>query len=121
MTVSFKLNNADFLPLSFPNFSESCSSVPDATACNSLSDNVSLSSKHLPSSSNKLFPMVSSVLCGNFVPNQMHSSPKSFVPDLVSSVSTQSHHHLVCNFVMSLKPVPVNISFAPMHVRVNVV
>ena len=93
MTVSFKLNNAGFLPLSFPNFSESCSSVPDATACNFLSDNVSLSSKHLPSSSNKL----------------------------VSSVSTQSHHHLVCNFVMSLKPVPVNVSFAPMHVRVNVV
>ena len=28
MTVSFELNNADFPPLSFPNFSKSCSSVP---------------------------------------------------------------------------------------------
>ena len=79
MAVSFKLNNADFLQLSFPNFSKSCSSVflslPYATAYNSLSDNVSLSSKH----------------------------------------------HLAFNFVKLFKPVPVNVSFAPMHVRVNVV
>ena len=92
MAVLFKLNNADFSPLSFPNFSKSCSSVPlplpYASACNSLSYNVSLSSKHLPSSSNKLLPMVSGVLCGKFVPNQMHISPKSFVPDLVVSVLT---------------------------------
>ena len=57
IAVSFKLNNTDFPPLSFPDFSKSCSSVslslPYATACNSLSDNVSLSSKHLSSSSNK--------------------------------------------------------------------
>ena len=125
MAVLFKLNNADFSPLSFPNFSKSCSSVPlplpYASACNSLSYNVSLSSKHLPSSSNKLLPMVSGVLCGKFVPNQMHISPKSFVPDLVFSVSTQPNHQLVCNSVMSFKPVPVNVSFAPMHVGVKVV
>ena len=46
MAVSFKLNNADFPPLSFPNFSKSCFSVslslPYAAAYNSLSDNVSL-------------------------------------------------------------------------------
>ena len=90
MAVLFKLNNADFPPLSFPNFSKSCSSVPMplpyASACSSLPDNVSLSSKHLSSCSNKLLPMVSSVLCRKFVPNQMHISPKSFVPDLVFSV-----------------------------------
>ena len=79
MAVSFKLNKADFPPLYFPNFSKSCSSVSlsltYATAYNSLSDNVSLSSKH----------------------------------------------HLVCNYVMLFEPVPVNVSFAPMYVRVNVV
>ena len=125
MAVSFKLNNTDFPPLSVSNFSKSCFSVPMsllyASACNSLSDNVSLSSKHLPSSSIKLLSIVSAVLCGKFVPNQMHISPKSFVPDLVFSVSTQPNHQLVCNSVMSFKPVPVNVSFAPMHVHVNVV
>ena len=125
MSVSFKLNNADFPPLYFPNICKSCSSVPMSlpylSACNSLSDNVSLLSKHLPSSSNKLLPMFSGVLRGKFVPNQMHISPKSFMPDLDFSVSTQSNHQLVCNSVISFKPVPVNESFAPMHVLVNVV
>ena len=65
--------------------------------------------------------MGSSVLCGKFVTNQMHISPKPFVSDLVFSVSTQSNHHLVCNSAMSLKPVPVTVSFAPVHVRVTVV
>ena len=94
-------------------------SLPYTTASHSLSDNVSLSSEHLPSSSNKLLPMISDVLCGKFVPNQMHISPESFVPDAV--VSKQSNHHLVCNSVMSLEPVPLNLSFTPMHMRVNLV
>ena len=98
-----------------------CFSVSYASACNSFSDNVSVSSKHLPSSSNKLLPMVSGALCGKFALNQMHISPKSFVPHLFFSVSAQLNHQLVCNSVMSFKPVPVNVSFAPMHVRVNVV
>ena len=46
MTLPFKLINTDFPPLSFSNFSKSCSSVSFsvsyATACNSLSDKVSL-------------------------------------------------------------------------------
>ena len=71
MAVSFKLHNADFPRSSFPNFSKSCFSVPlslpYASTRNSLSDNVSLSSKHLSSSSNKFLPMVSGVLCGKFV------------------------------------------------------
>ena len=125
MAVPFKLNDADFPPLCFPNFSKSCSfvslSLRYATACNSLSDNVSLSSNHLPNSSNKLLPLVFGILCGKFVPNQMRISSKSFVPDLVFSVSTKSNHHLVCNPVMSFEPVPVNVGFTPMHVRVNVV
>ena len=65
--------------------------------------------------------MVSSVLCGKVVPNQMHVSSKSFVPDVAFSVSTKSNYHIVCNSVMLFEPVPVNISFPPMHVRVNVV
>ena len=52
MAVSFQLNNIDFPQLSFPNFSNSCSSgslsLPYATAYNSLSNNVSLSSNYLP-------------------------------------------------------------------------
>ena len=80
MAVYLKLNNADFPPLSFPHFSQSCSSVSlsllYANACNSLSDNVTLSSKHLLNSFNKLLPMVFGVLCGKFVPNQMHISSK---------------------------------------------
>ena len=63
IAVLFKLNNTDFPPLSFPYFSRSSFSVPlsllYATACNSLSDNASLLSKHLPRSSNKHLPMVS--------------------------------------------------------------
>ena len=122
MVVSFNLNNADFPPLFFPNFSKSCSAVPlSLPYASALSDNVSLSSKHLPSSSYKFLPMVPGVLCGKFIPNQMHISPKSFVPDLVFSVSTQPNHQLVCNSVMLFKPVPVNVSFAPMYVCVNVV
>ena len=39
--------------------------------------------------------------------------------DLVFSVSAKSNHHLVCNFVMSFEP--VNVSFAPMDVPVNIV
>ena len=81
MAVSFKLNNADFPSLSFPNLSVMLLrsfSLPYATTCNSLSDNVSLSSKHRPRSSNKHFPMVSHVLCGTFVPNKMHISHAIF-------------------------------------------
>ena len=96
-------------------------SLPYATASNSLSDNVSLTSKHLPNSSNELLPMVFGVLCGKFVPNQMHVSSTSFVSYLVFSVSTKSNHHLVCNSVISFELVPVNISFATVNVRVNVV
>ena len=125
MAVSFKLNNADFPPLSFSNSSKSCSSVslslPYVTACNSLSDNVSLSSKHLPNSYNILLPIVSDVLYGKVVPNQIHISSKSFVSDLVFSVSTKSNHHLACNAVTLFEPVPVKVSFAPMHVHVNAV
>ena len=125
MVVSFKLNNADVPPLSFPNFSKSCSSgslpLPYATACNSLPDNISLSSKHLPNSYNKLLSVIFSVLWGKFIPNQMYISSKSFVPDLAFSVSTKCNHHLVCNSAMSFEPVPVNISFAPMDVCLNVV
>ena len=96
-------------------------SLPYATACDSLSDIVSLSSKHLPNSSNELLPMVSGVLCGKFVPNQIHISCKLFASDPAFGVSTKSNHHLVCNSVMSFEPVPVNVSFAPVHVRVNLV
>ena len=71
--LSFKLNNANFTPLSFRTFSKSCSfvsmSLPSATAFNSLSNNVSLSSNHLPNSTNELFPMVVGVLHGAFFPN----------------------------------------------------
>ena len=96
-------------------------SLPYAASCNSLSDNVNASSKHRPYSSNILIPMVSNVLCGKVVPNQMHVSSKSFVPDVAFSVSTKSNYHIACKSVMLFEPVPVNISFAPMHVRVNVV
>ena len=65
--------------------------------------------------------MVSGVLCGKFVPNQMHISSKSFLSDLVFSVSTKSNHDLVCNSVVSFEPVPVNVSFVPVHVRVTIV
>ena len=61
------------------------------------------------------------VLCDKFVPNQMHISFKSFVPDLAFIVSIKSNHHLVYNSVMPFESVPVNVSFAPIHVRVNVV
>ena len=114
MAVPFKLNNADFPLLFFPNFFKLCSSVsmsqPYATACNSLSDNFSLSSKNLPNCSNEFLPMVFGVLSGKFVPNQMHISSKSFVSDLVFSVSTKSNHYLVCDSVMPFEPVPVNVS-----------
>ena len=63
--------------------------------------------------------MVCCVLCGKFVPNQMHNSSKSYVPDLVFSVSTKSTHHLDCNSVMLFELVLVNIRFPPVHVRVN--
>ena len=43
------------------------------------------------------------------------------MPDLAFSPSTQSNHHIVCNPVISFKPVPVNVRLAPMHMRVNVV
>ena len=65
--------------------------------------------------------MVSRVLCGKFVPIQMHIPSQSFVPDLNFSVSTNSNHHLASNSVMSFEPVHVNVSFAPMHMPVNVV
>ena len=65
-------------------------SLPYATVCNSLSNNVSLSSKHLLNSSNELLPAFSGVLGSKFVPNQLQISSKSCVPDLVFSVSTKS-------------------------------
>ena len=70
-------------------------SLTYTTACNSLSDNVSLSPKDLPNSSNELFSMVSVALCGKFVPNQIQISSKSCKPDLVFSVSTKYNPHLL--------------------------
>ena len=60
MALSFELNNSDFNQVSFPN------SILYALASNSLSDDVRLSSKHLPISTNELFLMVSGVLHGKF-------------------------------------------------------
>ena len=101
MAVFFKSNNADFPPLPL--------SLPFATACNSLSTNVSLSSKHLSNSTKNfflwflLFHVVSLFLA------------KSFVSDLIFNVSAKSNH-LVYNSVMFLEPLPVKVSFAPAHV-----
>ena len=63
-------------------------------------------------STNELLPIVSGVLRGKFVPNQTQISSKSFVLDFAFNVLTKSDHHLVCNYAMSLEPVPVN---APVH------
>ena len=86
-------------------------SLPYATACKSLSDNVTLSFTHLLNSTNKLRPMVSGILCGKFVHKIIHISSKSFVPYLIFSVLSKSSHHLAYNFVVSLEPVPVNVRF----------
>ena len=104
--LPFQLNNLDFPPLPLP---KSCSSVSVslqyATACNSLSDKVSLLSNYVSNSTNELLPMVFGVLHGKFVPNQKLISSKSFVSHLVFNVSTKSNHQLVCNSVMSFQPV----------------
>ena len=103
MAVSFKLNNADFPPLSFPIFSKSCFpvsvSILYVTACSSLSHNVSLSSKHHSNSTNELLPMVSGVLCGKLVPKQTHISSISFVYNLVFNISTKSSQFSTCTCV----------------------
>ena len=67
--------------------------------------------------------MVSGVSSDEFCPNQTHSLSKSFVLDLVFNVSTKCNYHLFCNSVVSVEPVPVNVSFTPAHVcqPVNVV
>ena len=70
-------------------------SLTYTTACNSLSDNVSLSPKDLPNSSKELFSMVSVALFGKFVPNQIQISSKSCKFDLVFSISTKYNHHLL--------------------------
>ena len=61
--------------------------------------------------------MVSRNLCDKFVANEMHMSSKSFVSDLVFSVSTKSNHHLVCDSVILFEPVPVNASRAVERVK----
>ena len=67
--------------------------------------------------------MASGVSSDEFGPNQTHSLSKSFVSDLVFNVSTKCNYHLVCNSVVSVEPVPVNVTFTPAHVYqpVNVV
>ena len=67
--------------------------------------------------------MASGVSGDEFGPNQTHSLSKSFVSDLVFNVSTKCNYHLVCNSVVSVEPVPVNVTFTPAHVYqpVNVV
>ena len=86
-------------------FLKSCSlvsvSLSFSIACDSLSDNISLSFKHLSNTTNELLPMVLSVLSGNFVPKQTHMSSKSFVSNLLFYILTKSNRHLVCNSAMS--------------------
>ena len=67
--------------------------------------------------------MASGVSSDEFGPNQTHSLSKSFVSDLVFNVSTKCNYHLVCNSVVSVEPVPANVTFTPAHVYqpVNVV
>ena len=111
--------------LSFPTFSNSCSSVsmplPYATACNSLSDNVSLSSKHLPNSSKELLPTVPGVYVVSLFQTKCTFHLNHLCLIFVFSVSIKSNHHLVCNSVMSFEPAPVNVSFATVNVGVNLV
>ena len=109
-----KLNNADFLPLLFPAFHKSCCSVSVslaiATACNSLSDNFSLSPNHLSNSTNELFPMLSGVLRSRFALNQTYISSKLFVSDLVFMF--QKNLIIILFVILSCRSVPVNLSIA---------
>ena len=108
MTVSFKLNNADFLPLPFPSASKPVSStsasLPFITACKPFSCNINTIATNTPISS---VPRISR---DNHFPKIIINPSKSTMSNLACNIPIKHIQWSICKSVQLFQPVVVNVN-----------
>ena len=125
MSMSFKLRNADFIPLPKSTVSKPVSSffasLPIITEPRSFTDiwcffylNLFLSLFI------NLFLGLLGFFSGNFAPKILHHPPQLLVFDLARNVPTKLWHSFICKSVMSFEPVAVSANFSSVYASQHV-
>ena len=125
MSVSFKLRNADFIPLPKSTVSKPVSSffasLPIITEPRSFTDIwCFFLLKSLSIAVHKPFPRATRFFCGNFAPKILHHPPQLLVFDLARNVPTKLWHPFICKSVMSFEPVAVSANFSSVYASQHV-
>ena len=119
MAVSFKLNNADFLPLPFPSISKPVSSVSVSlsftTAYKPFPCNVNIgSSKSFAIAINTPISSFCHILQGNLFP--LCNRFKSSISDPTCNSPTRRNHQSICKSVHAFEPVFETVNFVSVPV-----
>ena len=119
MAVSFKLNNADFLPLPFPSISKPVSSVSVSlsftTTYKPFPCNVNIgSSKSFAIAVNTPISSFCHILQGNLFP--ICNRFKSSISDPTCNSPTRRNHQSICKSVHAFEPVLGTVNFGSLPV-----
>ena len=119
MAVSFKLNNADFLPLPFPSISKPVSSVSVSlsftTTYKPFPCNVNIgSSKSFAIAVNTPISSFCYILQGNLFP--ICNRFKSSISDPTCNSPTRCNHQSICKSVHAFEPVLETVNFVSVPV-----
>ena len=119
MAVSFKLNNADFLPLPFPSISKPVSSISASlsftTAYKPFPRNVNIGScKSFAVAINTLISRFFLILQGNLFP--ICNRFKSSISDPTCNSPTRRNHQSICKSVHAFEPVLGTVNFGSLPV-----
>ena len=119
MAASFKLNNADFLPLPFPSISKPVSSVSVSlsfiTAYKPFPCNVNIgSSKSFAIAINTPISSFCHILQGNLFP--ICNRFKSSISDPTCNSPTRRNHQSICKSVHAFEPVLETVNFVSVPV-----
>ena len=119
MAVSFKLNNAGFLPLPFPSISKPvssvCVSLSFTTAYKPFPCNVNIgSSKSFAIAINTPISSFCDILQGNLFP--ICNRFKSSISDPTCNSPTRRNHQSICKSVHAFEPVLETVNFVSVPV-----
>ena len=119
MAVSFKLNNAEFLPLPFPSTSKPVSSIsaslPFITACTHFPRDIINGSFAIVT--NKCISSINCFSKDNFFPKLILNSSQSPITNLACNIPIKHNQQSACKSVHSFQPVVVNLNVASVPVR----
>ena len=119
MAVSFKLNNADFLPLPFPSASKPVSSIsaslPFITSCKPFHRNINTRSFAIDT--NTPISSVPHILQDNLFPKIIINPSKSTTSHIACNIPIKQIHRSICKSAQSFQPVVVNVNVVSVPVR----